>query len=56
VIREEVGLSLDKAGKEVLGNASKVVLTKETSTIVGDGSTQDAVKKRVTQIKNLIEV
>jgi chaperonin GroEL len=55
VIREEVGLSLDKAGKEVLGNASKVVLTKETSTIVGDGSTQDAVKKRVTQIKNLIE-
>lgn len=56
MIREEVGLSLDKAGKEVLGNASKVVLTKETSTIVGDGSTQDAVKKRVTQIKNLIEV
>ena len=56
VIREEVGLSLDKAGKEVLGHAAKVVLTKETSTIVGDGSTQDAVQKRVTQIKNLIEV
>uniref|UniRef100_A0A1J3G8E1 Chaperonin 60 subunit beta 1, chloroplastic n=1 Tax=Noccaea caerulescens TaxID=107243 RepID=A0A1J3G8E1_NOCCA len=55
VIREEVGLSLEKAGKEVLGNAAKVVLTKETSTIVGDGSTQDAVQKRVTQIKNLIE-
>ncbi|KAL0696433.1 hypothetical protein Bca4012_063613 [Brassica carinata] len=56
VIREEVGLSLDKAGKEVLGHTAKVVLTKETSTIVGDGSTQDAVQKRVTQIKNLIEV
>ncbi|XP_010552318.1 PREDICTED: chaperonin 60 subunit beta 1, chloroplastic [Tarenaya hassleriana] len=55
VIREEVGLSLDKAGKEVLGNASKVVLTKESTTIVGDGSTQDAVSKRVVQIKNLIE-
>ncbi|KAG2304559.1 hypothetical protein Bca52824_033210 [Brassica carinata] len=55
VIREEVGLSLDKAGKEVLGHTAKVVLTKETSTIVGDGSTQDAVQKRVTQIKNLIE-
>ncbi|KAL0853265.1 hypothetical protein Bca101_058417 [Brassica carinata] len=55
VIREEVGLSLDKAGKEVLGHAAKVVLTKESSTIVGDGSTQDAVQKRVTQIKNLIE-
>ncbi|CAF1704365.1 unnamed protein product [Brassica napus] len=55
VIREEVGLSLDKAGKEVLGTASKVVLTKEMTTIVGDGSTQEAVNKRVVQIKNLIE-
>lgn len=56
VIREEVGLSLDKADSEVLGHASKVVLTKETTTIVGDGSTQDAVDKRVAQIRNLIEV
>lgn len=56
VIREEVGLSLDKAGKEVLGNASKVVLTKEMTTIVGDGTTQEAVNKRVVQIRNLIEV
>ncbi|PNX96701.1 rubisco large subunit-binding protein beta subunit [Trifolium pratense] len=55
VIREEVGLTLDKAGKEVLGNASKVVLTKDTTTIVGDGSTQEAVNKRVAQIKNQIE-
>ena len=56
MIREEVGLSLDKSGKEVLGHAAKVVLTKESSTIVGDGSTHDAVQKHVTQIKNLIEV
>ncbi|XP_026439377.1 ruBisCO large subunit-binding protein subunit beta, chloroplastic [Papaver somniferum] len=56
VIREEVGLTLDKADSEVLGHASKVVLTKETTTIVGDGSTQDAVDKRVAQIRNLIEV
>ncbi|KAL3649341.1 hypothetical protein CASFOL_005744 [Castilleja foliolosa] len=56
VIREEVGLSLDKADKEVLGHAAKVVLTKDMTTIVGDGSTQDAVNKRVAQIKNLIEV
>lgn len=56
VMREEVGLSLDKAGKEVLGHASKVVLTKDTSTIIGDGSTQEAVNKRVAQIRNLIEV
>ncbi|RXH83820.1 hypothetical protein DVH24_009255 [Malus domestica] len=55
VIREEVGLTLENAGKEVLGHASKVVLTKDSSTIVGDGSTQEAVNKRVAQIKNLIE-
>ncbi|CAI0384296.1 unnamed protein product [Linum tenue] len=55
VIREEVGLSLDKVGREVLGTASKIVLTKDTTTIVGDGSTQEAVNKRVAQIKNLIE-
>jgi chaperonin GroEL len=51
-----VGLSLDKADKSVLGTAAKVVLTKESTTIVGDGSTQEEVTKRVAQIKNLIEV
>lgn len=51
-----MGLALDKVGKEVLGNASKVVLTKDTTTIVGDGSTQDVVNKRVVQIRTLIEV
>ncbi|CAD6340512.1 unnamed protein product [Miscanthus lutarioriparius] len=55
VIRDEVGLSLDKADKSVLGTAAKVVLTKESTTIVGDGSTQEEVTKRVEQIKNLIE-
>ncbi|XP_042015271.1 ruBisCO large subunit-binding protein subunit beta, chloroplastic-like [Salvia splendens] len=55
VIREEVGLTLDKADKEVLGHAAKVLLSKDSTTIVGDGSTQDAINKRVSQIKNLIE-
>ncbi|KAL6513714.1 hypothetical protein OROHE_019574 [Orobanche hederae] len=55
VIRDEVGLTLDKVGNEVLGQAAKVVLTKDTTTIVGDGSTQEAVNKRVAQIRNLIE-
>jgi chaperonin GroEL (HSP60 family) len=56
VIREEIGLSLDKADAEVLGTAAKVVITKDSTTIVGDGSTQEEVTKRVTQIKNQIEV
>ncbi|KNA12027.1 hypothetical protein SOVF_129600 [Spinacia oleracea] len=55
VIRDEVGLSLDQAGKEVLGHAAKIVLTKETATIVGDGSTQEAVAMKISQIKKQIE-
>ena len=51
-----MGLTLDKSGPEVLGHAAKVVLTKDSTTIVGDGSTEEAVNKRVTQIKNLLEV
>ncbi|CAM6033045.1 unnamed protein product [Sphagnum compactum] len=56
VVRDEIGLALDKVGQEVLGTAAKVELTKDATTIVGDGSTQDAVTKRVSQIRNLIEV
>ncbi|GFZ07990.1 chaperonin 60 beta [Actinidia rufa] len=55
VIRGEVGLSLDKAEKEVLGHAAKVVLTKDTTTLVNDGGTQESVNKRVAQIINLLE-
>ncbi|KAF6166902.1 hypothetical protein GIB67_029125 [Kingdonia uniflora] len=43
---EEAGQSLDKPEKEVLGHAVKVVLTKEVTTIVGNGSTQDAIAEQ----------
>ncbi|KAJ0703158.1 putative chaperonin Cpn60/TCP-1 family, groEL-like apical domain superfamily [Helianthus annuus] len=56
VIRDEVGITLDKADSSVLGHAAKVVLSKDSTTIVGDGSTQEAVEKRVAQIRNLIEI
>lgn len=56
VVRDEIGLSLDKVGREVLGNAAKVELTKDATTIVGDGTTQDAVNARVSQIRNQIEL
>jgi chaperonin GroEL len=41
-------------GEEVLGVAAKVEVSKEATTIVGDGRSEDAVKARVKQIKNLI--
>ncbi|KAK3031805.1 hypothetical protein RJ639_036957, partial [Escallonia herrerae] len=56
VIRDDSGLTLQKANKEVLGSASKVVITKDSTLIVTDGSTQAAVLKRVTQIQRLIKI
>ena len=38
----------------MLGLAAKVEVSKEATTIVGDGRSEDAVKARVKQIKNLI--
>ncbi|PKA67291.1 Chaperonin 60 subunit beta 4, chloroplastic [Apostasia shenzhenica] len=55
VIRDDVGLVLQKAGKEVLGSAVKVVITKDSTLIVTDGSTQAAVQKRTAQLKNLAQ-
>ena len=38
----------------MLGKAAKIEISKEHCTIVGDGSSQDAVEARVRQIKNAI--
>ncbi|KAF0890244.1 hypothetical protein E2562_002661 [Oryza meyeriana var. granulata] len=55
VVREDMGYTLEKAGKEVLGSASKVVIGKDSTLIVTDGSTQHVIEKRVAQIKGQIE-
>ncbi|KAH7688733.1 Chaperonin Cpn60/TCP-1 family protein [Dioscorea alata] len=55
VVRDEMGLTLEKAGKEVLGSAAKVVVTNNSTLIVTDGSTKHAVEKRVHQIRSLAE-
>ncbi|SIT70617.1 chaperonin GroEL [Ectothiorhodosinus mongolicus] len=55
VISEEVGLSLEKASIEDLGQAKRIVVTKENSTIIdGAGSPAD-IKARVEQIRAQIE-
>jgi hypothetical protein len=56
LVREDMGYTLEKAGKEVLGSASKVVVGKDSTLIVTDGSTQHVIEKRVAQIKGQIEV
>eukprot|EP00899_Mesostigma_viride_P000638 jgi/Mesvir1/10575/Mv21792-RA.1 len=55
VVRDEIGIALPDATADVLGRAAKVELSKESCTIVGDGSTQAEVKARVAQIRVLIE-
>uniref|UniRef100_A0A9I9D3C2 Chaperonin 60 subunit beta 4, chloroplastic n=1 Tax=Cucumis melo TaxID=3656 RepID=A0A9I9D3C2_CUCME len=55
VVREDNGLTLEKTGKEVLGSACKVVISKDSTLIVTDGNTREAVQKRVIQIQKLME-
>ena len=55
VISEEVGLKLDSVGVDMLGQARKVIVTKDETTIVeGDGDASD-VAGRINQIKGEIE-
>ena len=56
VVRDEMGMILHKTGPEVLGSATKIVITKDSTLIVTDGSTREAVDKRVYQIQRLVEV
>lgn len=55
LITEEVGLKLDTATLEDLGQAHKVIATKEHTTIVKGKGSEEAIKERVLQIKKFIE-
>ncbi len=55
VVSEEVGLSLETAGIELLGRARKVVVTKDETTIVEGDVDADAIAGRVNQIRAEIE-
>jgi chaperonin GroEL len=55
VIAEEVGLTLEKATLADLGQAKKIVVEKENTTIIdGHGKTAE-IKSRISQIKQQIE-
>jgi chaperonin GroEL len=55
VVSEEVGLKLDQVGLEVLGQARRVVVTKDTSTIVDGAGEASAVADRIRQLRAEIE-
>ncbi|MDR1238354.1 MAG: chaperonin GroEL [Propionibacteriaceae bacterium] len=55
VVAPEVGLKLDQVGLEVLGTASKIVVTKDNTTIVNGAGSQADVAARVAQLRAEIE-
>ncbi|MCG9000460.1 chaperonin GroEL [Laribacter hongkongensis] len=55
VIAEEVGLTLEKVSLEMLGQAKRVEVAKENTTLIDGAGSEAAIKARVEQIRALIE-
>jgi chaperonin GroEL len=55
VISEEVGLKLENTTLDLLGQARKVMITKDDTTIVEGGGKEEDIKGRINQIKSEIE-
>jgi chaperonin GroEL len=55
VVAEEVGLSLDTVGLDVLGTARRVVVTKDDTVIVDGAGEHDAITARIDQIRAEME-
>ena len=55
VISEEVGLQLEKATVKDLGQAKKIVITKENTTVIDGAGDSAGIQSRIKQIKAQIE-
>jgi chaperonin GroEL len=55
VITEEMGLKLENTKVSQLGHARKVVVSKDTTTIIDGAGEGDAIKARIKQLKGEIE-
>ncbi|MCL9776379.1 MULTISPECIES: chaperonin GroEL [Vibrio] len=55
VISEEIGLDLEKVTLEDLGQAKRVTITKENSTIIDGAGDEAMIQGRVTQIRQQVE-
>jgi chaperonin GroEL len=55
VITEELGLKLENTQLSQLGRARRVVVTKDTTTIIDGAGEAEAIKGRINQIKSEIE-
>jgi chaperonin GroEL len=55
VVSEEVGLKLENVTLDLLGTAKRVVITKDNTTIVDGGGTEEDIAGRINQIKAEID-
>ncbi|PVX52040.1 chaperonin GroEL [Balneicella halophila] len=55
VISEEKGMKLEGATLDMLGEAEKVTIDKENTTVVNGGGDKEAIDSRVSQIRTLIQ-
>jgi chaperonin GroEL len=55
LVAPELGYKLDSVGMEVLGTARRVVVTKDTTTVVQGGGNEADVQDRIAQIRKEIE-
>jgi chaperonin GroEL len=53
VITQDAGLSLDNIQLNLLGEARRIIVTKDTTTIVADGTTLEEIKVRCEQLAKL---
>ena len=56
VITQDAGLSLDNINVNLLGQARRVIVTKDSTTIVGDGLELEEIKARCEQLRKQINV
>ena len=50
-VADEVGISLESVTLDMLGKADRVVVGKDTTTIITDSSNTEALAKRIAQIR-----
>lgn len=55
VISEDLGLKLENVELEDLGNAKRITITKDATTVIEGAGSKDDIASRISQIKNQIE-
>ena len=55
VISEELGIKLENVTMDMLGDAKKITITKDTTTVIDGAGDKEAIASRVTQIRAQIE-